>query len=64
MLGAISQPAGWVLPQPRGVTWNGAGGWLMASQSLQVNFFRTCCSGRRFKYITRDENYPIVVETE
>ncbi|TCU02847.1 hypothetical protein EV132_1547 [Rhizobium sullae] len=26
---------------PRGVAWNGAGGWLIASQSRQVNFSRT-----------------------
>jgi hypothetical protein len=27
--------------QPRGVTWNGAGAWLIVSQSRQVNFSRT-----------------------
>ena len=27
--------------QPRGVGWNGAGGWLIFSQSRQVNFSRT-----------------------
>ena len=27
--------------KPRGVTWNGAGGWLIFSQSRQVNFSRT-----------------------
>jgi len=28
--------------QPRGVTWNGAGAWLIASQSRQENVSRTC----------------------
>jgi hypothetical protein len=27
--------------QPRGMAWNGAGGWLILSQSRQVNFSRT-----------------------
>ena len=27
--------------KPRGVAWNGAGGWLIFSQSRQVNFSRT-----------------------
>jgi hypothetical protein len=27
--------------QPRGVAWNGAGAWLIFSQSRQVNFSRT-----------------------
>ena len=27
--------------KPRGVAWNGAGGWLISSQSRQVNFSRT-----------------------
>ena len=27
--------------QPRGVGWNGAGGWLIFSQARQVNFSRT-----------------------
>src|ERR1700709_2883263 len=26
---------------PRGITWNGAGAWLIFSQSRQVNFSRT-----------------------
>ena len=29
--------------QPRDVTWAGAGFWLVAPQSWQVNFPRTCC---------------------
>ena len=28
--------------QPRGVAWNGAGAWLINSQSRQENFSRTC----------------------
>ena len=28
--------------QPRAITWNGAGAWLIFSQSRQVNFSRTC----------------------
>src|SRR5665811_964914 len=28
--------------QPLGITWNGAGAWLIFSQSRQVNFSRTC----------------------
>jgi hypothetical protein len=27
--------------KPRGVTWNGAGGWVLVSQSRQENFSRT-----------------------
>ena len=27
--------------KPRGVAWNGAGGWVIFSQSRQVNFSRT-----------------------
>src|SRR4249919_3568577 len=27
--------------QPRGIVWNGAGGWVIFSQSRQVNFSRT-----------------------
>ena len=27
--------------QPLGITWNGAGAWLIFSQSRQVNFSRT-----------------------
>ena len=27
--------------QPRGMAWKGAGGWLIFSQSRQVNFSRT-----------------------
>ena len=30
--------------KPRGSTWNGAGAWLIFSQSRQVNFSRTCCT--------------------
>src|SRR5882724_795140 len=30
--------------KPRGSTWNGAGVWLIFSQSRQVNFSRTCCT--------------------
>jgi hypothetical protein len=30
-----------VQTKPRGVVWNGAGGWLIFSQSRQVNFSRT-----------------------
>ena len=30
--------------KPRGSTWNGAGAWLIVSQSRQVNFSRTCCT--------------------
>src|SRR6202035_2032426 len=30
--------------KPRGSTWNGAGTWLILSQSRQVNFSRTCCT--------------------
>jgi len=26
---------------PRGIAWNGAGGWLIFSQARQVNFSRT-----------------------
>src|SRR5947207_13824624 len=28
--------------QPLAITWNGAGAWLIFSQSRQVNFSRTC----------------------
>src|SRR5258705_5326548 len=30
------------LAKPRAMTWNGAGAWLIFSQSRQVNFSRTC----------------------
>ena len=37
-----SSPAGWGRPSRAGSTWNGAGAWLIVSQSRQVNFSRTC----------------------
>ena len=37
-----SSPAGWGRPSRAAITWNGAGAWLIVSQSRQENFSRTC----------------------
>src|SRR3546814_12427119 len=38
--------------QPRGTTWNGAGGWVTASQSRQENFSRTVWTTFQWRGIT------------
>src|SRR5690606_27372119 len=38
--------------QPRGTTWNGAGGWVIASQSRQENFSRTVWTTFHWRGIT------------
>src|SRR3546814_8743777 len=38
--------------QPRGTTWNGAGGWVTASQSRQENFSRTVWTTFHWRGIT------------
>ncbi|MGY4473646.1 hypothetical protein ACVILL_001060 [Bradyrhizobium sp. USDA 3364] len=40
--------------KPRGVVWNGAGGWLIFSQSRQVNFSRTVRPGLAYRPLARE----------
>ena len=47
---------------PRGMVWNGAGGWLIFSQALQVNFSRTVWITFHWRGMTSSVSLAIVLE--